>query len=61
MTVPSKTWTRSLPPSTTRAATRTVSPRRELGQVGADLVGDDLVEDVHGGVSLADRSARLRG
>src|SRR6185295_7719820 len=34
----------------------------ELGQVGADLVGDDLVEDVHGGSFPAGaRRAAARG
>ena len=32
----------------------------ELRQVGADLVGDDLVEHVHGGRSLQVRGARRR-
>src|SRR5258706_9866679 len=34
--------------------------RGELGQVGADLVGDDLVEDVHRSRFPAGRSPRLR-
>ena len=47
MTVPSKTWMRSVSPSTTLADTLDGVARRELGQVGADLVRDDLVEHVH--------------
>ena len=48
MTVPSKTWMRSRLPSTTLAEHLHGVTRGELGEVGAKLVLDDLVEHGHG-------------